>query len=439
MQRKIKKQFILIAAITMLATMILVSWVFYGIFKKQVMDDLETYTHVVKNIDASERIHWEETDSMTDNVRITIVAADGKVLYDNYADPSTMDNHADRIEIKEALEEGEGQSVRKSDTLAVSSYYYAVKLDDGAVLRVSKEARNIAGVILNLIPIMLLIACSIVLLCVFLANIITKRLVKPIEDMAEHIGEPNQVVVYDELVPFMTTIRSQHEDILKGAKMRQEFTASVSHELKTPLTSISGYAELMENGMAQGEDIGRFSRAIHQNADRLLTLINDIIRLSELDSNNYTPTFESLDLYEVSNSCAEMLQMYAMKHEVTLSVEGSSQIINANKQMIEELVYNLTDNAIRYNNPGGKVRINIYRNKEGIVLAVKDNGIGIKKEHQQRIFERFYRVDKSRSKATGGTGLGLAIVKHIAMQHNADLQINSEEGKGTEIKVIFPF
>ena len=241
-------------------------------------------------------------------------------------------------------------------------------------------------------------------------------------------------------------VTSQHTDILKSARMRQDFTANVSHELKTPLTSISGYSELIESGMAADEDIVRFAAEIHKNSNRLLTLINDIIRLSELDQVEEQNCFEELDIYDIAQNCVEMLRLSAKKHDVTMELHGVHRIICANRQMMDELVYNLCDNAIRYNNPGGRVDITVdaavafdkTAETGATIIEVKDTGIGISKEHQERIFERFYRVDKSRSKSTGGTGLGLAIVKHIVAAHkNASLSLTSEPGKGTCIRVDF--
>jgi two-component system phosphate regulon sensor histidine kinase PhoR len=225
---------------------------------------------------------------------------------------------------------------------------------------------------------------------------------------------------------------------MKNANMRQEFTANVSHELKTPLTSISGYSELIESGIADDEDVVRFARQIHKNSNRLLTLINDIIRLSELDHTATEENHEQVDLYETAKTCVELLKMNAGKNDVTLQLHGESHMAYANKQMMEELIFNLCDNAIRYNNPGGAVDITVSGNESNTVVEVKDTGIGIPKEHQERIFERFYRVDKSRSKSTGGTGLGLAIVKHILAKHeNTRLELESEVGKGTCVRVIF--
>lgn len=219
--------------------------------------------------------------------------------------------------------------------------------------------------------------------------------------------------------------------------MRQEFSANVSHELKTPLTSISGYAELIETGMASEQDTVRFAHGIHNSANRLLTLINDIIRLSELDGTEEEADTELLNLHEMAQNCVEMLKMSAEKHNVTIALNGTECYVTANRQMMEELLYNLCDNAIRYNNPGGSVDVQTYSREGHTNLVVKDTGIGISKEHQERIFERFYRVDKSRSKSTGGTGLGLAIVKHIIAKSHAELELESEPGKGTTIRVIF--
>ena len=261
---------------------------------------------------------------------------------------------------------------------------------------------------------------------------------KPIEQLAEHLDECESIPVYKEMVPFVHTIQKQHEDIMKNARMRQDFTANVSHELKTPLTAISGYAELMEHHMAAEADIPRFAGEIHKSANRLLLMINDIIRLSELDAMETTSmAFDRVPLYQLAENCVDMLQVSAEKHQVTLTLQGTPCHIAGSREMMEETLYNLCDNAIRYNNAGGSVTVTVKPQGSKVLLSVEDTGIGIPKEHQARVFERFYRVDKSRSKATGGTGLGLAIVKHIVAQHGAELLLESEEGKGTKITILF--
>ena len=270
-----------------------------------------------------------------------------------------------------------------------------------------------------------------------LSRYITNSLVRPIEKLASDIDNVDGIQTYEELVPFITTIQKQHEDILKSAKMRQEFTANVSHELKTPLTSISGYAELIETGLAGEDNIQRFAAEIHRNAKRLLTLINDIIRLSELDADDMEVAFSDVDLYGLAETCVESLRLNAESHGIHIECSGKPCIVHGNKEMLEELLYNLSDNAIRYNRLGGKVQVIIEKENGFPVLIVKDTGIGIPKESQERVFERFYRVDKSRSKQTGGTGLGLAIVKHIVAQHHAKLRLRSEVGVGTEVSVTF--
>ena len=284
---------------------------------------------------------------------------------------------------------------------------------------------------------MIVVLCLLMVVCFLLSNILTKRLIRPIEALAEHLDDPQNKPVYPELRPFVETIRSQHAEIIKSANIRTEFTANVSHELKTPLTSISGYAELMESGMAASKDIPRFAGEIRRSAKRLLNLINDILRLSQLDSPEPVMHPEVLDLAEVTARTAQSLQLLASNNRVTLVLETQKTIVRADKGMMEELCYNLCDNAIRYNVPGGSVYIRTFYEKDSAVLSVRDTGIGIPKEHRERIFERFYRVDKSRSKATGGTGLGLAIVRHIVEQHKAELSLESEPGRGTCITVRF--
>lgn len=437
MKKKIHIQFMLITAIAILLTVFFSLWVSYDMIKDQVMEEIRSYAFLLRDIHANEKIAWESFDSIQEELRITVIELDGSVVYDNYADKAQMDNHAGREEIQEALSTGEGFAVRNSDTLSENLFYFAARIEDDAIVRVAKQASNAWGVLLRLIPLVSVIVVVLFALCALWARFITNRLVAPVENVAEHMNNLEDVEIYEELRPFVAMIQRQHEDILKSATMRQDFTANVSHELKTPLTSISGYAELIENNLVDGENITNFAKAIHQNADRLLTLINDIIRLSELDAIPQAPEFEELDIYKIAQNCVQLLEVNAKNHNVRILLNGSSQMVYANRQMLEELIYNLCDNAIRYNKPDGSVEVYVYQSKRGVVLVVKDTGIGIPCEYQERIFERFYRVDKSRSKETGGTGLGLAIVKHIAAVHEAVLELVSEPGVGTQIQVIF--
>ncbi len=435
MQKKINVQFTLLAVVAILLTLLLTVAAFYEVFKKEMLTDLRIYTTALQDAGTfSQKDDYTYTPNV-EGLRISIVDADGNVIYDTGADTSTLENHKNRPEIAQALKTGSGEAVRHSDTLDKNCFYFAVLQEDGTVLRVSREAGSAFSILLKALPEIIGIAVVIALISMFLAHFLTKSLVQPIERMAKDMDHLDSIPVYKELVPFVNTIQKQHEDIIKNATVRQEFTANVSHELKTPLTSISGYSELIENGMATEEDTIRFAGEIHKNSNRLLTLINDIIRLSELDDTDNRPFFEQVDLYDIAQNCVGMLTLNAEKHKVSLSLTGEHEKVKANKEMMEELVFNLTDNAIRYNNAGGYVKLDISKKEDAVVLSVQDNGIGIPKEHQDRIFERFYRVDKSRSKSTGGTGLGLAIVKHILVQHDAKLDLDSEVGKGTTIRV----
>lgn len=439
MKKRINKMLVLVAVLGIVLTTVLITVVYYNLFHIQVTADLKDCSKLLReSMGVGAGLESVGEALSVQGIRITLVDSLGEVVYDNEVDSAGLENHIDRPEIRKALAEGEGDSVRKSETLSHNTFYYAVKTPEGNVLRVAKDAGSIYSVFSNVIPSILWILALLILLSFGMAHFLTRKLIEPIEMLAENMGESMDLKKYEELSPFIAMIQEQHQNILKNAQMRQEFTANVSHELKTPLTSISGYAELIETGMASEADVTRFAHGIRSSAERLLMLINDIIRLSELDGADTEMPFEELNLYELADTCVEMLKMNAEKHGVSISLRGEECQIRGNRQMIEELLYNLCDNAIRYNNENGSVAVEVCRNRDGRkTLVVKDTGIGIPKEHQERIFERFYRVDKSRSKSTGGTGLGLAIVKHIVVRHGAEMVLQSEAGKGTEIRVIF--
>lgn len=423
--------------VAILATTLLLSWVNYEMFKGRVMDDLEAYGRMFAVEMNGEAETQSALHSLEEDIRVTLVHADGTVYYDNFADPNAMDNHADRPEIRQALENRSGSDIRNSSTVDQSAFYYAVRLKNGDVMRLAQEASNIWSVYFRSMPLIVLLAAGMACVSLYLAHLLTARLVQPIERMTAHLNNVSGVARYPELEPFMDMIEQQHEEILRSANMRVEFTANVSHELKTPLTSISGYAELIESGMAQGEQAKTFAAEIHKSANRLLTLINDIIRLSQMDAPMPDLKFEPVDLAQIAANTFEQLEMSARKADVTLQLDAKPAMVEADRQMMDELLYNLCDNAIRYNVHGGSVKLEIRPIRDKVIVCVQDTGIGISPENQEHVFERFYRVDKSRSKATGGTGLGLAIVKHIAVKHNAQIELESELGRGTRISVIF--
>lgn len=441
MKRKIHREFVFVALSTIFLTTVLVTAIFYDFFRQEIFNELKICAEVLKNAgvtSASTKTEAETGSVGFWQLRVSLIDEDGLVFYDNDVDIGGMDNHGDRPEVSGARREGSGQSVRRSDTLDRSAFYYAVLLKDGTILRVAKEASSIWKIFQSAFPVILLMGGVVFLFCMVLSARATKMLVEPVEYLAGHLDECKEPLVYREMAPFVDRIRRQHEDILKNARLRQEFTANVSHELKTPLAAISGYAELIEHQMASWQDVPRFAGEIHRNASRLLAMINDIILLSELDvMERDAMVFTQVPLYQMAEACVEMLKISAGKHQVTLSIRGTPCSIMGNREMVEEILYNLCDNGIRYNVAGGSVLVTVEPEGNQVRLTVEDTGIGISEEHHQRVFERFYRVDKSRSKATGGTGLGLAIVKHIAAQHHAELVLQSEPGRGTKIAILF--
>lgn len=430
MRRKINSRFIGIALFSIMITTLVMTAVFYTQLKKQVFPDLE----VIAEILAEEQSYEKNTAEL----RISLIEPDGTVSFDSTVDEQTLENHADRPEIIEARRCGLGKGMRRSDTLSETVFYYALVLDNGQILRVGKEANSVLSVLLSTLPVIIGTALLLAGVCLALSRYLTAAIIKPINDMVgdlEHINEENS---YPELMPFARKIRLQHEEILSQANMRQEFTANVTHELKTPLTAISGYAELMESGMAGEKDIRHFSAEIKKSAARLLTLINDIIRLSQLDAGNEKEILEIVNLTEIAEESVEMFSVEAAKRQVELTCTGTKQAeVRIGKELAEELVYNLLQNAIRYNRPNGKVLVKTEKSEATVTLSVKDTGIGIPPEHQERIFERFYRVDKSRSKELGGTGLGLAIVKHICQLTGGEIHLISEPDVGSTISVTW--
>ncbi len=422
---------------TVIITSLLIVVVYHSYYEKQALANLQAISSVVSGELESNDDYTFINSGGNEDTRITLISPDGTVLADSKEKAETMENHSDRPEFKEAVKSGEGSTVRKSATLDVNTYYYATKLKSGNILRIAVKSQSVYMIFYNSLIIIAAILLAVLIISLALSYAITKSIVKPITEMGEHLDDIDNFKTYEELNPFIETIKSQREKQKLLDKQKKQFTANVSHELKTPLTSIAGYAELIENGIAKPEDIKPFAHTIRKQALRLVTLTEDIIQLSQLDEVDNTITFEEIDLNDVAAKCSEALEMNARAKNIQLIHSGETCYIKANRSLIEELVYNLCDNAIRYNKENGKVEIKVKKTGDTAVLTVSDTGIGIPEKYKTRIFERFFRVDKSRSKETGGTGLGLAIVKHIAEVHNAHISLESIENIGTTIQVEF--
>ena len=442
MEEKISYRLFLMGFLGLLFTAALCIFVFHKAFTAQAWTGLEQEAELVSaGYEVTDQQPQELTHFVTEDLRITLISQDGSVLFESATD-QPMENHLSRPEIKQAISDGVGKDIRDSQTMGYETYYYAVLLPTGEILRVAQDAETIWSIYDSSIPAIVLSCVALMMAAAILAGLLTKALVQPVLDMTEDLDHIQENVPYKELIPFAESIHSDRILRENNEKMRQEFTANVSHELKTPLTSISGYAELIETGIAKPEDVQGFAQKIHVEATRMLQLVNDILQLSKLDSaseTGNTPAMEVVDLLDVAKECVERQKLNARRAYISLSYLGESAPVRGSRDLLDELCQNLCDNAIRYNRPGGKVQITTACSRDGhCTLTVADNGIGIPKEAQSSVFERFYRVDKSRSKATGGTGLGLAIVKHIARIHGARIKLESQVDEGTTITVTFP-
>ena len=549
MTKKIFQSILLVAGAVLLASLLIIMGFLYdyfgGVEENQLRDELSLAAAAVED---------GGTDYLSqltaDRYRLTWIAADGSVLYDTRTDAESLENHASRAEVSQALTTGTGESTRYSSTLMEKTMYYAQRLADGTVLRISISRATVGMIAVGMIQPLLIVLIVALILSGLLARRLSRRIVDPLNSL--DLEHPLDNDAYEELSPLLKRIHHQHVEIqtqlrelhertdeftqitgsmreglvlldehgdilsinaaaqaLFGAdaqcvgrdfltiersheisaaiqaavadghsevraeragrvyqfdisritsdgkflgtvilafditeqefaeRNRREFTANVSHELKTPLQGIIGSAELIENGMVKPDDLPRFVGHIHAEAARLVTLIDDIIRLSQLDEGDTMPT-EPVDLLAVSQEAAENLQDAAAVRGVTVGVTGQPAVIPGVRRLIYEIVYNLCDNAIKYNRDGGRVDVTVAADADGSSITVADTGIGIAPEHQGRVFERFYRVDKSHSKASGGTGLGLSIVKHAVQYHHGRIELESTPGTGTTIRVVFP-
>lgn len=550
MTKRIFRSIFTVAAVVLLASFVLITGVLYEYFSNKQMDQLNMQTHLAaQGVETSGESYFDDMD--ISGCRVTWIAADGTVLYDSQAEQTDMENHADREEVQQALKTGHGESMRYSTTLMERQLYSADRLSDGTVLRISDMQYTPLTLILGMIQPVIIIALLALLLSLYLASRMSKRIVKPLNEMS--LDDAEKIDTYPELAPLTDKLRSQQnqlreqetelrrrrdefdaatgsmteglvllneqrsvlsinksatkildisrycigKDILslssapqlheivgkalggehceahitlggvsyrfyaspvssgdmvtgvvllmldttekeKAEQLRREFSANVSHELKTPLHTISGSAELLANGIVKPEDVPQFLSRIQSEAKRMTALIDDIIKLSHLDEGAEDMQREDVDLLAVARREANNLAQTAENAEVKLSVSGESAVINGIPQLLDAIVHNLCENAIKYNRPGGFVHVNVRHEGAKALLTVEDNGIGIPLEQQERIFERFYRVDKSHSREVGGTGLGLSIVKHAAALHNAQISVSSVPGKGTTITIAFP-
>ena len=549
MTKKIFQSILLVAGCVLLASLLIIMGFLYdyfgGVEENQLRDELSLAAAAVEDggTDYLSRL-------TADSCRLTWIAADGSVLYDTRTDAESLENHASRAEVSQALTTGTGESTRYSSTLMEKTMYYAQRLDDGTVLRISISRATVGMIAVGMIQPLLIVLIVALILSGLLARRLSRRIVDPLNSL--DLEHPLDNDAYEELSPLLKRIHRQHVEIqtqlrelrektdeftqitgsmreglilldehgsilsinaaaqtlfsadaqcvgrdfltiersheisaaiqaavtdghsevraeragrvyqfdisritsngkLLGTvilafditeqefaeRNRREFTANVSHELKTPLQGIIGSAELIENGMVRPDDLPRFVGHIHAEAARLVTLIDDIIRLSQLDEGDAMPT-EPVDLLAVSQEAAENLHDAAAARDVTVSVTGQPSVIPGVRRLLYEVVYNLCDNAIKYNRDGGRVDVTVAADAGGSSITVADTGIGIAPEHQSRVFERFYRVDKSHSKASGGTGLGLSIVKHAVQYHHGRIELESTPGTGTTIRAIFP-
>lgn len=436
LKKRMQNSMILVVVTTLLIAYAITTFVVYqqtvGLLEAEIRQEAD---YIKAAVSISGVSYLEDMDAVRKNTRVTLVDQDGNVLYDSGQKEEQLENHKERPEIREAMENGSGQDVRRSYTRQEEMYYYAVRLEDGSVLRVSKTMDTVFSTAMNVLPVMGVIAVCMILFALAFARWQVARLIYPINHL--NLEEPLSNDMYEELTPLLKSIDEQNKQKDAVANMRKEFSANVSHELKTPLTSISGYAEIMKNGLVRPEDMKMFSERIYNEASRLITLVEDIIKLSKLDEGAVELEKEDVDFYVLTREICSRLAPQAIARKVHLEVTGESVLYHGVRQVLDEMLYNIIENAIKYNKEGGSISVWVGSTLKGKKVIVSDTGIGIPEEDKERIFERFYRVDKSHSKATGGTGLGLSIVKHGALMHGAKIQVDSTVGKGTKMELTF--
>ena len=448
MRGKLFKHLFLVAMAVFVACTALFMWSLYSYFSEvHQTEEREEAAYVAAAVEADGMAFLRHHLPKDSTSRVTWIAQDGTVLFDSVAKAEELENHADREEVRQAMESGIGESARYSDTLSRKTTNVALRLKDGTVLRLSGTQYTMVSLLVSQFQALVAVLVLAVALSGFLAYRVSQSIIDPINRIS--LENPDERDVYPELRPLVRRISGQNRQIqyqmeaLRQAhkqqdELRREFTANVSHELKTPLTSISGYAELIREGVAQPADVKGFAGKIYDEAHRLVDLVEDIIRLSQLEGKETAYEKEQVVLYSICQRVITRLEHAAQRRGVTFTLTGAKGTFWGVDKVVDEIVYNLCDNAIKYNQENGAVHVLVTETQAQVILTVEDTGIGIPAGEIERVFERFYRVDKSHSRAVGGTGLGLSIVKHGAAYHKAKIEVNSIVGAGTTISVLFP-
>ncbi len=444
MKKKIFSGVFLTSMLVLLLSMVIVMGVLWGYYSSEYDAKLKDEAQYISGgIQTSGISYLDDIGAgARQDSRITWIADDGTVIYDSSADPATMENHADREEVADALKNGQGECTRYSSTLAEKTRYYALRLDDGTVLRVSITQSTLLSLMIRSLPSLALLIAAVVLISLMMAASLSRRITEPVNSI--DLDEPHRSEVYTELTPLLDKIADQNaqinaqmNELVEQHAVRKEFTANVTHELKTPLTSILGFAEIMKSGLVRPEDMQHFSEKIYDEAQRLLSLIADILRLSKLESDTDLPEKEDTDLMSQAEIVAERLEDRAKSCDVKLTVSGEHAAVRVIPQILDEVIFNITENAIKYNVPGGRADIHTGYEGSRPCIVISDTGKGIAPEDMPRIFERFYRADKAHTRAVPGTGLGLSIVKHGVSVMGAEISVESEPGRGTSMKILF--
>ena len=446
MQKRIYLNFICLIFLSVFLLAGSFGFLFFQTVRNQEITAIQSKTSLIADLLNHGNNSVQDDFVIDSDSRITIIAPNGHVLMDSHTDADVLDPRYDRTEFQEALLYGSGEAVRHSTVFDSETYYYAIRLQDGNVLRISRTLNSLGAVFISILPALLAITVLVCVLTHIVARRLTRNIIKPLGEIDfEQLDETLSNNFYEELLPYIKKMNRQKQEITKqiteqqkAETQRREFSANVSHELKTPLTTISALSEMMANGMAKPEDITGFAEKISDQSKRLIAIIDDIIRLSEFDEHKVEREYISFDVFELAKSVINALDEKATDKKISITLIGNSMQLIANPRLVDELLFNLIENGIKYNKEGGQLTVEVLSEAGFCKLSVSDTGIGIPKEQQKRVFERFYRVDSSRTRKTGGTGLGLSIVKHIVEHHNGKLEMESVEGEGTTIACYLP-